>query len=222
MRPRVEGLQRHHLVGCGEGGVGARLVTGLPCVGDVVGLALLLVTDERGIGLQAALRGDDHGELVVVDVDEREGVAGDVRVGGDHRRHFLPLVADLVGGEDRLGVAGQRRHPRQVVRRHQLAGDDGDHTVERLRLAGVDRDDPGVGQRRSEDGHVEHPGEDDVVHIATGALDEAVVLLATNRMTDTPDLGSGARFHGGGHAISSILVAAIVSPAAWMAVTMVV
>ncbi len=49
VRPRVEGLSSPP---CrrGECGVGPRLVARLPCVGDVVGLALLLVTDERGIG----------------------------------------------------------------------------------------------------------------------------------------------------------------------------
>ncbi len=158
VRTRVEGVERHHLVRRGEGCICARLVAGLPRISDVVGLTLLLVPDERGVGLEAPLRVDDHRQLVIVHVDEREGIAGDVWVGGDHRRHFLPLVTDLVGGEHRLGVTGECRHPRQVVRRHQFAGDHRDHTVERLGLAGVDRDDPGVGQGRSEDGHVEHPG----------------------------------------------------------------
>ncbi len=73
---------------------------------------------------------------------------------------------------------------------------------------------------------MEHPGEDDVVEVATGSLDEAVILLATDRMADAADLGGGAGFVD--VVISSILsrpsslrpLLGPAPPAAWMAVTM--
>ena len=43
---------------------------------------------------------------------------------------------------------------------------------------GVDRDDPGVGERAAQDRAVEHPGQLDVVDVAALPADEAGVLLA--------------------------------------------
>ena len=78
----------------------------------------------RRVGRQGLL-GRRHGrQRLVVDVDQLEGVLRDVRVLRDHGGDLLALEADLVRREHGLGVAGERRHPRQVVLRHQLAGHD--------------------------------------------------------------------------------------------------
>ena len=50
------GVDRDGAGGPGERRVGERLVAGLPGVGDVVDLALLLVADQDGAGLDRLLR----------------------------------------------------------------------------------------------------------------------------------------------------------------------
>ena len=174
----VEGVEADHPVGLLEGPVGGLLVAGLPVVDAVVLLVFLVVPDDRGAGLEALLRGDDHRQRVVVDLDQLEGVVGDVGVLGDHAGDLLALHAHLVGGQHGLGVAGQGRHPGQVVLGQQLAGDDRHHPGEGLGGRGVDRVDPGVGDRAAQDRHVQHARQVDVVDVVAPALEEAVVLLA--------------------------------------------
>ena len=83
--------------------VGGVLVSRRPRVGDVIALTFLVVPDQR-VGSQGLLGRGDRLELLVVDVDQREGITGDVGVGGDDRRHLLALEPHLVGGQDSLGV----------------------------------------------------------------------------------------------------------------------
>src|SRR5579862_4186552 len=103
-------------------------------------------------------------------------VLGDVRVIGDNAGYFLTLEPDLVRGQDRLGVVGQRRHPGQVPGRHHVAGQDQVHAGDVPRLAGVDGLDPRVGQRAAQDLHVQHARQGDVVGVVALAADEPVVL----------------------------------------------
>ena len=124
---RVERVQRDDLVGRGERLVGALLVARLPVVDVVVGLAFLVVADDRRAGLQRLLRRRDRREHLVVDVDQLERVFRDVGVLGDDGRDLLALEAHLVGDQHGLRVIGERRHPCQVVLRHELAGDHRDH-----------------------------------------------------------------------------------------------
>ena len=176
VRARVVQVELRDDVGLGEGPVGAFPVAHLPVVHDVVRLVLLVVPDQRGVLGQPLHRIDDHRQRLVVDDDRLAGVLGDVGVVGDDAGHLLALEAHLVGGEYRLGVVGQGGHPRQVARRHHLAGEHEADTGHRPRLAGVDRVDPGVGERAAEDLHVQHPGQHDVVDVVALAADEAVVL----------------------------------------------
>ena len=108
-------LERDDPVGLGERGVGRGRVAALPLVDEVVGLAFLVVADQRRAVGERLLRRRDGREHLVVDVDELERVLGDVGIGRDDRRDLLALEPHLVGGEHRLGVARQRRHPREVV-----------------------------------------------------------------------------------------------------------
>ena len=57
MAAGVMGGEPDDPVGGGEGAVGRRLVARLPVVDAVVGLALLVVTDDRGTRLQGLLWG---------------------------------------------------------------------------------------------------------------------------------------------------------------------
>jgi hypothetical protein len=184
---RVEGVERDHLVGRREGAVGRVLVAGLPVVDVVALLAFLLVADLRRVLGLRLLRARDRRQRVVVDVDQLERVLRDVRRLRDHTRDLLALEAHLVGREDGLRVARQRRHPREVVLGEQLAGHDRDHALERLRPRRVYPVDPGVRERAAEDLHVEHPGQGDVVEIRALPADEPSVLLAPDRVPDAAD-----------------------------------
>jgi hypothetical protein len=159
---------------------------------DVVGgLALLVLADQRRVGLQGLVRVDHRRERVVVDVDQLQGVAGDVGVLGDHRRDLLALEHHLVEGQDRLGVARQGRHPRQAVGVQVAAGDDRDHARVGGGRLGVDGGDAGVGERGAQQRHVQHAGQGDVVDVVAAAAQEAVVLLAPHRVAEPADGGLG-------------------------------
>jgi hypothetical protein len=79
----------------------------------------------------------------------------------------------------------------QVVALEHGAGDDRDDAVQGLRGGGVDRDDPGVRDRRTQDRHVQHAGQHHVVQVPAGTLDEPVVLLAAHRVADATDRLAG-------------------------------
>jgi hypothetical protein len=176
------------VVGLGEGPVGRVLVACLPVVHVVIRLPFLLVADQGCVGRGRLLRIRHGVERVVVDLDQLERVLRDVGRLGDHAGDLLALVAHLVGDEHGLRVARQRRHPGEVVLGHQLAGDDGDDTRQRSGGRGVDRRDSSVGVGASQDLHVEHPGQRDVVEVLALAPDEARVLLALDGVADPADL----------------------------------
>ena len=168
---------RHH-VGRLEHRVGGRLVAGLPVEAVVVGLALEVVADDRGVGGQRLPHVDHRREHLVVDLDQLERVARRVAVLGHHEGDLLALEAHLVGGQHGLHVVGQRGHPRQALLGQVGAGDHGHHLGVRLGGADVDAHDAGVGHRRAQDRQVQHPGELDVVAVLAHAAHEARVLLA--------------------------------------------
>ena len=118
MTARVDDVAADHRVGLGEGLVGGGLVAGLPGrAREVVALAGLVVTDQRGVGIERLARVDDRGQRLVLDVDQAERVVGRVLVGRDHEGDLLALETDLVPGEHRLGVVGDRRHPGEQIGR---------------------------------------------------------------------------------------------------------
>ncbi len=184
---RVEGVELDDLVRLGEGLVRGLLVARLPVVDVVVGLPFLLVADDGRALLEGLLRGRDHLQRLVVDVDQLAGVLGDVGGLGDHRRHLLALEAHLVRGENGLRVAREGRHPGEVVLRHQLSGDDRDDALDRLRARGVDRVDAGVRERAAQELQMEHPGQHDVVEVVALAADEAGILEPLDGVPDAAD-----------------------------------
>ena len=185
---RIEGVELDDLVGLGEGAVGRLLVARFPVVDEVGGLPLLVVADQGGVVLERLLRRREGRQRLVLDVDQLQRVFRHVRGLGDDRRHLLALEAHLVGGEHRLGVARERGHPREVVLRHQLARDDGDDARQRLRPGSVDRDDAGVCEGAAQELQVEHPRKRDVVDVVALAADEALVLLALDRVAEPANL----------------------------------
>ena len=153
---RVDDVLGHHDVGLGEDGLGRVLVAGLPVEAVVVGLALEVGADHRGVGRERRADVDDRRQDVVLDVDQLERVACGVAVLGDDERDLLALEAHPVGGEHGLDVVGQGRHPGQALLGQVGAGDDGLDLGVRLGGADVDADDVRVRDRRPQDREVQH------------------------------------------------------------------
>ena len=65
-------------------------------------------------GSSARLASTTGGQRLVVDLDQLQRVPGDVLGVGDDERDLLVLEAHLVGGQHRLHVRRQRRHPGQA------------------------------------------------------------------------------------------------------------
>jgi hypothetical protein len=193
VHPRVDDLLADDDVRAGEDGVGLGRVARLPVEDVVVGLPLVVADDGR-IRVECPAGVDDRGQVLVLDVDELEGVAGGVAVLGDDEGDLLALEAHLVGGQHGHGVGRQGRCPGEVESLEVLAGDDGEHLRVREGLGGVDGDDPGVRQRRAQDRAVQHPGQHDVVEVAALAADEPRILLALDAaVPDRPVDRAGRR-----------------------------
>ena len=173
-------------------------------VDAVVGLALLVVANHGCAQLERLLGSCHNGQRVVVDRDQLERVVRDVRVLGDHARDLLALHAHLVGREHGLRVAGERRHPREVVLRQDLAGHHDDDAGKLGGTRRVDRVDLGVRERAAQDRHVQHVGQDDVVDVVALAADEPLVLLALDAAAEP----FGLRFLNSHHASSRSFAAA--------------
>src|SRR3954470_17160790 len=79
-------------------------------------------------------------------------------------------------------LAGGR--PPDIVGRHILAGEHGDNPGRRCRAAGVKPSDPGMRVRAAQDIGVELARPVDVVGVSPLSGQEAVILLAPNRLSD--------------------------------------
>jgi hypothetical protein len=138
------------------------------------------------------------------DVDQRQRIARGVLVDGDHERDLLALETDLVTRQHRLGVVGDRRHPRQPQGLEVLGGDHRGHAGMGERRRGVDRDDPGVCVGAAQHRSVHHSRQADVVEVVALAADEARVLLALQAAEADRALligaGAGEVLLGDGHA----------------------
>ena len=101
----IDDVACHDGVGLGERTVRRLLVTSLPQgTRQVVALPLLVVADQRGVGVERLPRVHDRRQRLVFDVDELHAVVSGVFVGRDDERDLLTLEAHLVSGENRLRV----------------------------------------------------------------------------------------------------------------------
>ena len=133
-------------------------------VGRVLGFQ---VVEQHGRALGHALRGGgDRGQHLVVDLDQPERLLGDVGIGRRHAGHRMALVQRLLPGEDGVTLALEIRVPQRAVvedvsgiARRQVRRRHGRHDAgQRIRLAGVDRPDPGVSVRAAQHLAVEQLG----------------------------------------------------------------
>ena len=138
--------------------------------------------------LQGLLGVDEHGELVVLDLDELGGVARELSRRRADRRDGLSHVAHASDRERVVLDVPARldRHLEEGIRvdRDLVARDRPVHALELERLRDVDRDDLRVGVRRADEVDVAHAVPAHVVEERALALDEPLVLLARDRLPD--------------------------------------
>ena len=77
-----------------------------------------------------------------------------------------------------------------------------------------------VRDRRTQDRHVQHARQRDVVEEVALALDEAVVLVAADAVADAADLGRGGGLVDRGHGALAQLALGCAAAAVWIALTM--
>ena len=137
--------------------------------------------------LDGLARVHEHVERLVLDLDQLGGVARELagrRADGRDRLAHEPHLADRERVVLDL-VPGRGRHLEERIGldRHLVARERSVDAVQRERAGDVDRDDLGVRVRRADEVHVV---EEDPL-----ALDEALVLLARDRLADVALLELG-------------------------------
>ena len=184
--PVVGEVERDHLGGVREFGLGGRGVAQMPVEADVAGR---LVPDLGGAVRHRGIQVSDGRPRLVVDLDEQRRVLGLGPGLGDHHGDRIagvagrPLHQGRVGRRDHLRAVLVGDHPAagdaaEVVGGRVLAGQHGEHARRREGLAGVDRADLGVGVRRAHEHGMGLLRQRDVVGIPPLAHEEAAVLLA--------------------------------------------
>jgi hypothetical protein len=132
---------------------------------------------------------DRGGQRLVLDLDQVEGLLGDGRLVGGHRGHRLAHEHHAVDREH--GVGARRRLLLQM--RDVLGGDDRAHAGQRLRRAGVDRHDLGVGVWAAQQLGVQQALGLDVGHVLDAAGDLLGPVGPRNR--DAHSLDVAGRLH---------------------------
>ena len=132
------------------------------------------------------LFGIDHrGQRFVDDFDQIAGVLGDVAILRRHRRHRLADMAHPVMGDYRLEHRRARPGGERVADLRGIgAGHHAENARERLSLAHVDGDDPGMGMGAAQHRRVRHLGHVDIVGINAFADEEARVLHPLHALAD--------------------------------------
>jgi len=178
-----------HLGGV-EGRGGCRLVAAVPVHAVHADVAGCVLVQLGCAGCHGLLGVDNRGEELVLHVDQLQGILGGVGIGGDHHRDPVADVADgadgqgMVGGDVVLHAPRGHRAGERVDLAHVLAGVDSEDARQGGGTGGVDGEDAGVGVRAAQDRGVGHIGEGDIVQVAAGAGDQAVVFLAFDALAD--------------------------------------
>ena len=182
-----------HVRGLGEGGVG---IAEIHLVGGHgVGVELLAHRWRTGRDRLAAIR--DRRQEIVVDVDQRGGVLGDIAAVGDDDRDRLTNVRHLAVGEREAPHAVERRAgigmPHHAAlghdRREVVEGEHGVHARQRQRGILHDAADRGMRVRAAHEAGMQHVRHDDIV-------DEAALATQERRVFDAVDARPDQRSHG--------------------------
>jgi hypothetical protein len=141
---------------------------------------------EDDLVLQSLGGVDQDGELVVPDLDELGGIAGEITRRSADRGDRLAHVANAPDRErvvlDVPARLDGHLEERIRVDRDLVAGDRSVHALELECLRDVDRDDLRVRVRRPHEVDVAHPVPAHVVEERALPLDEPLVLLARDRL----------------------------------------
>ena len=149
------------------------------------------LVDPGRVVLEGGHRVDDGRQHLVVDLDQRRGLAGRMTgLGGHHREH----VADVAGG---LAFGDQQRPILEDEALEALAGDVApgghpDHARDLLGRRGIDPFDDRARVGRQGDGAVEHARDDHVADEREIAQDERATVVAVGAGPDA-ELGGGRR-----------------------------
>ncbi len=185
MDPLIGDQLLRHDLGRGQrllgGGAVARLpekdvVRMLPRSVRAVHLVLDVLAQHRRVRVHRLERIDQRRQILVVDVDQLDRVGRGIAVGRDHEGDLLVLEQHLLVGQDRLHVAGERRHVVQIERLEVGGGQDRLDARHLERRLLVDPLDPRMAVRRADEVAEQHAGQLDVVDIVALALGEAGVL----------------------------------------------
>ena len=149
------------------------------------------------VGVHARRAGRERGRQVghdrkrlVLDLDQRGRVLGEVAIGRDDECDELAHVSDLVGREWPLRARVSQRGMRDQQRRRLVPLTQvgrGEHQADAGRAAGggrVDPNDPRVGVAAPQRRPVEHARRVHVVHEAPEALQQPRILVARNARAD--------------------------------------
>ena len=120
----------------------------------------MLLVDEGGTLLHGLLRVEKGRQLLVLHLDQVEGLPGDLRVDGGHRGHLIPEGADLPRLEGRVVlVHAELERGNQGAREHRL------YPGQPFRPGRIDARDPAVGNGAVEDFAVEHPRQRHILYV---------------------------------------------------------
>lgn len=179
---RMHARVHHFLLDDDIGAIEDRLcrggVAGLPIKAVVVLLAFQIVANDRRVRRQS--RADvGHGlQRLVVHVDQFEGVACGVPVFGHDEGDLLPLESDLIGGQHRLDVVREGRHPGKSLVRQRRARHHRLDLGMGLGGAGIDIHDAGVRHRRPQNCQMQHAAQLHVVAVLSQSANEPGVFFA--------------------------------------------
>jgi hypothetical protein len=188
----VDDIERRHVRGLRERGVGRGLVAVAPVVADVVRHA---VVHERPARVRRARRIDRRGQLVVIDLDEFGRVLRLLHRFRDDERDLIAHVQHLVVRDDGMRRLVHRRavgavdepaarQAADVLARHILAGKYADHARRLHRGIDIDALDFRVRMRRAQEYAVALLRHDDIVGVLARARQEAIVFLAFDAGAD--------------------------------------
>ena len=197
----VHDVERHDVGRALESLLGLGVVAELVVAGDVARRAL---PDLRRAGLERVLDLGDRRKLLILDIDQLEGVLRLLARVGDDGHHGLSDVAHhlvsqrTAGGHLGLAAVGRRKHRREGEVTHTFLfhvgpGVDRDHARCLFGCGSVDLQDFCVGMRRPHEHNMRLIGPREVVGEAARAGQEPVVLdaldvlsLAKHRHTPLP------------------------------------
>ena len=149
----------------------------------------LVLPDDRAVRIECLLRIDDRRENFIVDLDQFEGVLGDVTARGRNRGDRIADKPDFIMREAMARPtsrkAGDRLRPSLGI----LTGDNRHHTSKFLRLRNVDPFDARVCMRAAQDRREQHARKRDVIAEFCSAGEQCRILNTRRVFAQVARLG---------------------------------